>query len=150
MKIPTVLLGLALASATVHGHDIGHEHEHVEGGWNAKAGFVSDTDITAKLWNPRGKTQAVKRNRDAGVDLISTSVWAFEGVNDVSFEDTLGREYNCYASDFSYMYGAFLKAFIGQVDKYPPENGFGAPTENAWGGDICGVARVLEKEYGWS
>jgi membrane dipeptidase len=47
------------------------------------------------------------------------------------------------------MYGAFLKAFIGQVDKYPPENGFGAPTEIAWGGDIWGVARVLEDKYDW-
>ena len=384
---------LAALSLSAPAHEIGYEHEHVEGGWNARGGFVSDTDVTATLWNPRGKSQAeideraeyvatffdnsrsaeerdsdaeirsryadavvinmlmpsgigiqgvgedkfaeaVRRNRDSGVTLISTSVWAFEGVNDVSFEDTLartnaaivandavkvdsvedirqaqadgklavmynsqgadfvvddldrvawaaqqgirvmnftynndnalagggqnpenngvtergkqfiermnrekvlidvshssdqvaidasrlssmpvmathsnvkalydqgrnlsdegikaiaesggaictvgvglflnaegsasmeaiaehvqyvgelvGREYTCYASDYSYMYGAFLKAFIGQVDKYPPENGFGAPTENAWGGDIWGVARVLEKKYAWS
>ena len=52
------LLVLMLAAHVAAAHDIGHEHEHVEGGWNAKAGFVSDTDITAKLWNPRGKSQA--------------------------------------------------------------------------------------------
>ena len=46
-----------LLAAAAMAHDIGHEHTHVEGGWNAKAGFVSDTDITAKLWNPRGKSQ---------------------------------------------------------------------------------------------
>ena len=40
--------------------------------------------------------------------------------------------------------------FIDDVDNYPPENGFGAPTENAWGGDIWGVAAVLESKYGWS
>ena len=35
-------------------------------------------------------------------------------------------------------------------DKYPPEKGFGAPTQNAGGGDIWGVARVLEGKYKWS
>ncbi len=146
-----LLMPLALSLASLaSAHEIGHPHEHVEGGWNAKGGFVSDTDVTAKLWNPRGKSQAeideraeyiatffdgsrtaeeraedaeirsrykgaavvnmlmpsgigiqgvneekfalaVNRNRDAGVTLISTSVWAFDGVNDVSFEDTLAR-----------------------------------------------------------
>ncbi len=384
---------MTIAAASAYAHDIGHEHTHVEGGWNAKAGFVSDTDITARLWNPRGKSreeilqraefvaqafdnsrtpeeraadaeirrrypdavvinslmpsgvgiqgvkedkfaEAVNKNRDAGVSLMSTSVWGFPGVNDVSFEDTIartdaasrangvvkitsvdgirhahsqgkmaitynsqgadfviddmdkvawareqgimvmnftynndnalagggqnpenngvselgkrfvermneegvlidvshssdqaaidaarlskrpvvashsnakalydqgrnlsdeairaiagsggaicsvgvglflnaeadaspeaiaehvqyvgelvGREYTCYASDYSHMYQDFLKAFIHRVDKYPPENGFGAPTENAWGGDIWGVARVLEERYGWT
>lgn len=50
-------LGITLFAITTLAHDIGHEHEHVEGGWNAKGGFVSDTDITAKLWSPRGKSQ---------------------------------------------------------------------------------------------
>ena len=382
-----------MTCAAVSAHDIGLEHEHVDGGWNAEAGFVSDVDIEARLWNPRGKSQAeidaraeyiarffdqgrtetdraadndikqryrdaivinslmpsgvgiqgvsegkfreaVEHNRDNGITLISTSVWAFEGVNDVSFEDTLartdaslealdlvkvrtsedirrahaehrmavvynsqgadfviddldrvqwardngilimnftynndnalagggqnpenngvtelgrqfiermnrerviidcshsssqacidmarhstrpviashsnvqtlfdtgrnisleaieaiaetdgvvctvgvgiflnaegsasmesiaahveyvgnlvGREHTCYASDYSYMYKAFLKSFIGVVDKYPPEKGFGAPTQNAGGRDIWGVARVLEERYQWS
>ena len=30
----------------------------MDGGWQAEAGFVSDTDMEARLWNPRGKTQA--------------------------------------------------------------------------------------------
>lgn len=388
----SVIAGLAFAT-TLQAHDIGHEHEHVEGGWNSGAGFVSDVDIKAKLWNPRGKSQdeidaraeyiatffdgsrtaeeraadagikaryqdaivinalmpsgvgiqgvnedkfkeAVDKNRDNGISLMSTSVWAFEGVNDVSFQDTIdrtdaaikandlvkikttgeirqakaadkmavmynsqgadfviedldkvkwakdngihvmnftynndnalagggqnpenkgvtdlgkqfiarmnkerviidcshsssqtcidmaqqsrypvmashsnaqalydtgrnisdeairaiaetdgvvcsvgvglflnedgsasmeaiaehvqyvgelvGREHTCYASDYSHMYIDFLKSFIGVVDKYPPEKGFGAPTQNAGGGDIWGVARVLEDNYGWS
>ena len=394
MKIGIFAIALASVFATgAIAHDIGLEHEHVDGGWNTEAGFVSDVDIEARLWNPRGKSQqeidaraeyvakffdggrtaeeraddgdiktryadaivinslmpsgigiqgvneekfreAVDHNRDNGVTLISTSVWAFEGVNDVSFEDTLartdvaidalglvkveaardirraktenkmailynsqgadfviedldrvnwakergiqimnftynndnalagggqnpenngvtelgkqfiermnqvrvipdcshsssqacidmarhstrpvmashsnvqslfdtgrnisieaiqaiantdgvictvgvglflneegsasmesiaahvqyvgelvGREHTCYASDYSYMYKSFLKSFIAVVDKYPPEKGFGAPTQNAGGRDIWGVARVLEDKYRWS
>ncbi|WP_189637821.1 dipeptidase [Thalassotalea sp. HSM 43] len=61
----------------------------------------------------------------------------------------VGRDHTCYASDYSHMYGDFLKAFIGVVDKYPPEKGFGAPAQNAGGGDIWGVARILETKYNW-
>ena len=394
MRQPFILCGTLLAgSCVVSAHDIGHEHEHVEGGWNTDAGFVSDVDIEARLWSPRGKSreeinaradyvalffdgnrtaedraadddiksryrdaivinalmpsgigiqgvrkenfkEAVDQNRNNDVTLISTSVWAFEGVNDVSFQDTIdstdqaieefdlvkvestedirrakaegkmaivyntqgadfvaddldkvkwakdngilvmnftynndnalagggqnpenngvtelgrrfiermnrerlvidcshsssqtcidmakhsafpviashsnaqtlfdtgrnisteaiqaiadtggvicsvgvglflngegsasmesiaahvqfvgdiaGKEATCYASDYSYTYKSFLKAFIGEVDLYPPEKGFGAPTENAGGRDIWGVARVLEDKYQWS
>ena len=393
MKRNLLFLALSLTLGSAVAHDIGHEHEHVQGGWEAEAGFVSDVDMDARLWNPRGKPQfiidqrarflaqffdagrtpeeraaddeikahysdaivvnslmpsgigiqgvgedrfadAVAHNRDNGVTLISTSVWAFPGVNDVSFEDTLertdaaiealglvkvntvedirrakaegkfaimynaqgadfiiedmdqvqwahdrgikvmnfvynndnalagggqspenlgvtelgqemirrmnaagmvvdcshssdqacidaagftskpmiashsnvralydqgrnvtdeairaiastggaicpvgvglflneegsasmaaiaehveyignlvGRQYTCYASDYSYMYEAFLRGFLADVNNYPPEKGFGAPTQNAGGGDIWGVARVLEDEYGWS
>lgn len=381
-----------LLSGSVAAHEIGHQHEHVEGGWKARAGFVSDVDVRARLWNPRGKSpeeiesraayveafvdqgrtekeresdagirgryadavvinalmpsgigiqgvgradfeRAVNRNRDAGVSLLSVSTWAFPGVNDVSFEDTLakttaaadeldvvratsvadvrraktagkmamiyntqgadytiddldrvdwsrdqgilvmnftynndnalagggqnpenngvteqgkafikrlneqrivvdvshssdqtaidaskystrpvlashsnvkaiydqgrnlsdeairaiaatdgavctvgvgiflnergtasmeeiaehvnyvgelvGRKHTCYASDYSYTLGAFLRKFIPDVENYPPENGFGAPNQNASGGDIWGVARVLEDKYRW-
>jgi membrane dipeptidase len=384
---------LIFFSGAVLGHDIGHEHEHVEDGWNTDAGFVSDVDIEARLWNPRGKSQeeigiraeylakffdlgrteeeraadadiksryadaivinslmpsgigiqgvgpekfeeAADHNHDNGISLISVSVYAFVGVHDVSFQDTLdrtdaaieelglvkaqtvddirqaradgklaviynaqggdftiedmskvqwakdsgievmnftynndnalagggqntenngatelgiefikhmndsniiidcshssdqacidaakystkpvvashsgtkavydhgrnlsdeaataiadsggvicaagvglflntegeatmealakhvnyvgelvGREHTCYGSDYSYMYKAFLKSFIAVVDKYPPEKGFAAPTQNSGGRDIWGVARVLEDEYGWS
>ena len=58
MKLSTLAIATtAVLSASVSAHDIGHEHEHVEGGWNAKAGFVSDVDVKAELWNPRGKSQ---------------------------------------------------------------------------------------------
>jgi microsomal dipeptidase-like Zn-dependent dipeptidase len=47
----------------VTAHEIGHEHEHVDGGWNAKAGFVSDTDHAAKLFNTRGKPEEIIAKR---------------------------------------------------------------------------------------
>ena len=384
---------LSALGVTVWAHDIGHEHEHVDGGWNAEAGFVSDVDIEAKLWNPRGKSQeeidqraeylarffdlgrtaeergeddeikaryadaivvnslmpsgigiqgvsekefkvAADHNHDNHITMMSISVYAFLGVHDDSFEVTLdstdaaieklglvvvksasdirrakaegklaviynaqggdfaiddmdkvawakergiqvmnftynndnalagggqnpenngvtelgiefiermndakivvdcshssdqacidaatystapvvashsgakaiydhgrnvsdeaakaiadtggvicaagvglflnadgnatmdelakhvnyvgdlvGREHTCYGSDYSYMYKSFLQDFIAVVDKYPPEKGFAAPTQNSNGGDIWGVARVLEDEYGWS
>jgi len=59
MKIKTLtIVTMVTISSYSFAHDIGQEHEHIEGGWNAKAGFVSDTDHTAQLWNPRGKSQA--------------------------------------------------------------------------------------------
>jgi membrane dipeptidase len=392
-RIAIAIATSLIFSGTAVAHDIGHEHRHYESGWEAKAGFVSDTDIEAKLWNPRGKSQeeideraayiaqffdagrtaeeratdkeirarykdaivinslmpsgvgiqgvkedkfaeAVNKNRDTGISLMSTTVWAFEGVNDESFQITIdktdaeskrlglvkvdsveeirkakkddkmaimynsqgadyviedlgkvkwsrdngimvmnftynndnalagggqssknlgvselggefiehaneqgivvdcshssdqtcvdmaklskapviashsnakalldhgrnlsdeaikaiaatdgaicsvgvglflnekgeasmadiaehvqyvgelvGRDHTCYGSDYSHMYADFLKSFIGVVDKYPPEKGFGAPTQNASGGDIWGVARVLEDKYKWS
>lgn len=63
--------------------------------------------------------------------------------------ELVGRDHTCNASDYSHMYGDFLKAFIGVVDKYPPEKGFAAPTQNASAADIWGVANVLEKKYQW-
>jgi len=394
VKTKTIALTTAIIfSGVATAHEIGHEHEHVEGGWNSEAGFVSDVDIEAKLWNPRGKSQdeidlraeylarffdlgrteeeratdveikaryadaivinslmpsgigiqgiaeeqfkiAADHNSDNQISMMSVSVQAFPGVHDVSFEDTLtrtdaaiealglvkatsvddirqaradgklaviynaqaadfavddldavdkakddgilvinftynndnalagggqntenngvtelgiefikrlndanivvdcshssdqacidaakystkpvvashsganavfehgrnvsdeaakaiadtdgvicaagvglflnaegeatmealaehvnyvgelvGREHTCYGSDYSYMYKAFLKSFIAVVDKYPPEKGFAAPTQNSIGGDIWGVARALEDDYGWS
>lgn len=389
----TVLLTAFVYSGTALAHEIGHEHEHVEGGWNSEAGFVSDVDIEAKLWNPRGKSQeeidqraeylakffdlgrteeeratdveiksryadaivinslmpsgigiqgvgpdkfkeAADHNHGNDISMMSISVYAFLGVHDVSFQDTLdrtdaaiealglvkaqsvadirkakadgklaviynaqggdfaiddlskvqwakdrgigvmnftynndnalagggqntenngvtelgiefikrmnesgivvdcshssdqacidaarystkpvvashsgakaiyehgrnlsdeaakaiagtggaicaagvglflnaegeatmdalaehvnyvgeliGREHTCYGSDYSYMYKSFLQSFIAVVDKYPPEKGFAAPTQNSNGGDIWGVARALEDDYGWS
>ena len=70
MKECKLIAGLSLAIAvTAHGHDIGHDHEHVEGGWNAKAGFVSDTDITARLYNTRGKSEQ---------EIIERAIWLAE------------------------------------------------------------------------
>ncbi len=149
-RIVIVIATSLILSGTALAHDIGHEHRHYESGWEAKAGFVSDTDIEAKLWNPRGKSQeeidkraayiahffdagrtaeeratdkeirarykdaivinslmpsgvgiqgvkedkfveAVNKNHDTGISLMSTSVWAFEGVNDESFQITIDK-----------------------------------------------------------
>ena len=41
MKTRLTLLATAmLVFGVAVAHDIGHEHEHVEGGWNSEAGFV--------------------------------------------------------------------------------------------------------------
>lgn len=70
MKRSKLAAGLFLVIATTaYGHDIGHDHEHVEGGWNAKAGFVSDTDITARLYNTRGKSEQ---------EIIERAIWLAE------------------------------------------------------------------------
>ena len=61
--------------------------------------------------------------------------------------DLVGREHTCYGSYYSYMYKSFLEDFIAVVDKYPPEKGFAAPTQNSNDGDIWGVARALEDDY---
>ncbi|MEM9063439.1 MAG: membrane dipeptidase [Pseudomonadota bacterium] len=139
-----------LMPAGIMAHEIEHGHEHVEGGWNAEAGFVSDVDIKAKLWNQRGKSvdeirerakfvaetsdpprtpeelardkelqakyadaivinslmpglagvqgaqkvhvvDGLNSNYEANVDLVSGSIWAYPGVNDISVEDTVER-----------------------------------------------------------
>ncbi len=57
-SITSSLLFFVLFSFNVTAHEIPpYLHEHVEGGWNAKAGFVSDEDIESHLWNPRGKSR---------------------------------------------------------------------------------------------
>ncbi len=140
---------IALPGATA-AHEIEHGHEHVEGGWNSDAGFVSDVDINARLWNQRGKSMEEIRKRariiaaasdvprtpedlardkelmkkyadavvinalmpglagvqgaqeehvvagltinfDAGVTVVSGSIFGYPGVNDVSIEDTVER-----------------------------------------------------------
>ncbi|WP_162892833.1 dipeptidase [Vibrio superstes] len=56
LSLCTIMASLFNVTA-VHSHDIGHEHEHLDGGWNSKAGYVSDTDPKSYLWNPRGKSK---------------------------------------------------------------------------------------------
>ena len=56
LVLPAIVIAIVspLAAAA---HDIKHGHEHVEGGYNAQAGFVSDEDPQAYLFNPRGKSE---------------------------------------------------------------------------------------------
>ena len=49
----SILLHVQVASS----HEIGHEHEHVDGGWNSEAGFVSgdvDTGLIARHIDENG------------------------------------------------------------------------------------------------
>ncbi|MEM9061516.1 MAG: membrane dipeptidase [Pseudomonadota bacterium] len=61
-SIFSLLIAIAVPAAAF-AHEIEHGHEHVAGGWNAEAGFVSDEDVTSKLWNPRGKSMDEIRQR---------------------------------------------------------------------------------------
>ena len=58
-----------VGSLSASAHDIGLEHEHIEDGWNARAGFVSDTDITARLYNTRGKSDDL---------IVERAIWLAE------------------------------------------------------------------------
>ena len=49
IKVSVVTLAL-FTTCVSQAHDIGHQHEHVEGGWNSAAGFVSDIDFTEGLF----------------------------------------------------------------------------------------------------
>ncbi|CAK1722562.1 membrane dipeptidase [Vibrio crassostreae] len=70
MKLSQITIALtASLSMSVFAHDIGHEHEHVDGGWNSKAGFVSDVDYQANLFNTRGKDEET---------IIKRSIWLAE------------------------------------------------------------------------
>ncbi|WNC74004.1 membrane dipeptidase [Thalassotalea psychrophila] len=71
-KIIAITITTILSTAAM-AHNIGHKHEHVEGGWNSAAGFVSDTDINNKLWNPRGKTTEDYKKRAKIVAQMSGS-----------------------------------------------------------------------------
>ncbi len=67
MVMKKVACSLSLACSLVaSAHEIGLEHEHVAGGWNAKAGFVSDTDYNARLFNTRDKSQEI---------IIQRAIW---------------------------------------------------------------------------
>lgn len=64
MKLKLIATGISLALAfSVNAHEIGQKHEHVDGGWNAKAGFVSEDDYKSKLFNTRGKSKEVIAKR---------------------------------------------------------------------------------------
>ncbi|USD43244.1 membrane dipeptidase [Vibrio sp. SCSIO 43135] len=69
-KVTTLALATAFFSSYSFSHDIGHDHIHVEGGWTAKAGFVSDTDFQAPLWNARGKSEQEIKARAAYLATI--------------------------------------------------------------------------------
>ncbi len=55
----------ALFSGQILAHDIEHEHTHTDAGWHAKAGFISDTNVKAPLWNTRGKSEKEIKARAA-------------------------------------------------------------------------------------
>jgi membrane dipeptidase len=119
---------------------------------NAKALFNHGRNLSDEAIKAIAATDGAMCTNGVGLFLNDKGSATMEDIAEhVQYVGELvGREYTCYASDYSHMYADFLKSFISVVDKYPPEKGFGAPTQNAGGGDIWGVASVLEDSYNWS
>ena len=118
---------------------------------NAKALYDTGRNITDEAMKAIAATDGAVCTVGVGLFLNPEGTAEVEAIAEhVQYTaELIGRDRTCYASDYSHMYADFLKAFIGVVDKYPPEKGFGAPIQNASGGDIWGVARVLEDKYNW-
>ncbi|MEM9305587.1 MAG: membrane dipeptidase [Pseudomonadota bacterium] len=57
-SIGKITIAAALCAIGAHAHDIDFEHTHQDGGYTVtdNGSFVSDNDVTAFLWNPRGKS----------------------------------------------------------------------------------------------
>jgi microsomal dipeptidase-like Zn-dependent dipeptidase len=64
--------------------------------------------------------------------------------------DLVGRDKVCFATDYVHNILAYLERDIPNVEIYPPELGFGAPTQNIAPENIWDVAAILEDEHGWS
>ena len=65
--------------------------------------------------------------------------------------DLIGRDKTCFSTDYTHNYDLnYLTEFLPKVDVYPPENGWGAPTQNLAAEHVWGVVGVLEDEYDWS
>lgn len=64
--------------------------------------------------------------------------------------ELVGVEATCAGVDYVQNYGVALRSIIANPDKYPPEQGYASETQMAPPGDIWGVARVLEDQYGWT
>ena len=64
--------------------------------------------------------------------------------------DLIGRDRSCFSTDYVHNIYEYLLGFVGNVDVYPPEKGFGGPTSNLGPENIWDVVGILEDQYGWS
>ncbi|MGR5231826.1 dipeptidase [Vibrio rotiferianus] len=62
----------------------------------------------------------------------------------------IGRDKTCFSTDYVHNIQDYYANFIGKVDVYPPEKGFGAPLSNIAPENIWDVVSVLEDKYDWS
>ena len=68
----------------------------------------------------------------------------------IYISDLIGRDGVCFATDYVHNYAAFLERDVTNVEIFPPELGFGAPTSNIAPENIWDVTAILEDEHGWS
>jgi membrane dipeptidase len=64
--------------------------------------------------------------------------------------DLIGKQGTCYGSDFTHNLEDAMFIQVPMVDKYPPEKGFGAPSQMASIEDIWAIVAVLENKYKWN
>ena len=62
----------------------------------------------------------------------------------------IGKDRTCYGSDYTHNLYEAMIIQVPMVDKYPPEKGFGAPSQMASIEDIWAIVAVLEKKYHWN
>ncbi len=62
----------------------------------------------------------------------------------------VGKQATCFGVDYVENYAVALGPIIGNPEKYPPEQGYGLPTQMAPPADAWAVSRVLEEQHGWS
>jgi membrane dipeptidase len=64
--------------------------------------------------------------------------------------DLIGKQGTCYGSDFTHNLEDAMFIQVPMVDRYPPEKGFGAPSQMASIEDIWAIVAVLENKYKWN
>ena len=64
--------------------------------------------------------------------------------------DLIGKQGTCYGSDFTHNLEDAMFIQVPMVDQYPPEKGFGAPSQMASIEDIWAIVAVLEDKYKWN
>jgi membrane dipeptidase len=65
-------------------------------------------------------------------------------------KELVGAEHTAFGSDYVHNYAEALSFVLTNPESYPPELGYGSPTQMAVPGDIWGVVRVLEAKHNWS
>ena len=67
-------------------------------------------------------------------------------------KELVGAEHTCFGSDYLTPdnYLSALEFVLRDPVSYPPELGYGSPTQIGEPGDIWGVVAVLESEYDWT
>ncbi len=67
-------------------------------------------------------------------------------------KELVGAEHTCWGSDYLTPdnYLSALEFVLRDPVSYPPALGYGSPTQIGEPGDIWGVVKVLEDEYGWT
>ncbi|MGI9242866.1 MAG: dipeptidase, partial [Verrucomicrobiales bacterium] len=63
--------------------------------------------------------------------------------------ELVGWEHTGFGSDYVHNFAEALSFVLANPQSYPPELGYGSPTQMAQPGDIWGVVRVLEEKYKW-